>query len=169
MSAARITLRMAALPVGGQRAEWHRGPTVTVAAKPGPPARKSAAPDAQALFVALPTVLTVAVVMVVATTVWNRRVRRIGLGSVMSRRERASRVRARGDGGEVEVRVGSGGKKSRRSGGSRVWRMREGDKEETIRLMERDGSSSDGFDDRYGEDAYRDDLQAGGKSSRYRE
>ncbi|KAK4132386.1 hypothetical protein BT67DRAFT_87581 [Trichocladium antarcticum] len=117
--AANITVRMVALGKNSDRAQWHEGPTILLTHKPKKPSKHAhQAPDTDALVVVLPLFLTLAVVMVIASSVWNRRTRAIDLGDLV---RAASRRKS----------------KTRNKRGASKAKAEEG-----IRLMDRDGCSS---------------------------
>jgi hypothetical protein len=112
---------MVALPKGGSAAQWLTGPTITLRWKPKPPAApKPPKNDDQALYIALPLVFGFAALMIVGTYFWNRQIRRIEVGNIMSRRALSKKMK-----GGV--------------GASKKDRARNKDKEQGIRLMDRDG------------------------------
>ncbi|KAK4040073.1 hypothetical protein C8A01DRAFT_35946 [Parachaetomium inaequale] len=124
-----ITLRIVALPAEGQAAQWLTGPMITLMYKPKPPKKPAHTPtraDDDVLYIALPLVFGFATLMIVGTFCWNRQLRRIGVGSVMGRKGGSSR-------GGIMRKVGA----------SKRDRARNADKEQGIRLMERDGGSTD--------------------------
>lgn len=124
---------MAALPRDGSPAFWLEGPTVQLSMKKKKKKTpKTREPDATALYIALPLVMTAAFLIIVCVSVWNRGTRRIDLGDLM----RASRSGGR--------RLKKMGRKSGRGGKGG------GEVEEAIRLMGRDGGFSSGEEDQGG-------------------
>ncbi|KAK4241560.1 hypothetical protein C8A03DRAFT_30284 [Achaetomium macrosporum] len=128
--AVNITLRIAALPRDGQAAQWLAGPTITLRYKPGPPPKKSKAPDTQALYVALPIVFGFAALMIGGTFFYTRQLRQIDVGAI---------VRAAKNARRRNKRAAAAG---RHVGASRKDRARNKDKEQSIRLMDRQGEGS---------------------------
>jgi hypothetical protein len=110
---------MAALTKNGGGAQWYTGPTIMLTWKPKKPSKHAhQAPDTEALVYVLPIVLTLALFMVIGSSVWNRRARHIDLGDLMR----------------------AAGRRKNKSRGKRA--VNKGKGEEGIRLMERDGFSS---------------------------
>lgn len=149
LDAVNITLRMVALPRDGSAARWLAGPTVTLQYRPQPPPKpkKNKAPAGeQELYIALPAVFGFAGLMIVGTFFWNRQVRAIGVGNIMGR---GRRLRTAGSGGKRREGLAVG------MGASKKDRAR--NKEQAIRLMERDGagtdSEGDDWDQGWGQDA----------------
>ncbi|KAL2263553.1 hypothetical protein VTK26DRAFT_6289 [Humicola hyalothermophila] len=145
LQSANITIRMVALLRESDRAVWLDGPTVTVAAKKkaGGPPRKTREHDSDALYIALPLVLTTALLILVCVSVWNRGTRRIDIGELMrasSAASSSSRRRTFGLGGGRGRKGGSGG------GGGRG----KGEADEAIRLMGRDGDLSSDEEQHHG-------------------
>lgn len=137
LSAANITLRIVALPKDGKQAQWLTGPTITLRYKPAKPKKKPAPKhDDQALYIALPLVFGVAALMIVGTFFWNRQVRAIGVGNIMSRARR----------------------EARRKGVSKKDRVRNRDKEQGIRLM----GASDEERTADWEEGWRQEVPGGG-------
>jgi hypothetical protein len=125
-----ITLHMVALPKGGSAAQWLTGPTITLRWKPKPPpAPKPPKNDDQALYIALPIVFGGAALIIVGTYFCNRQIRRIEVGSIASRRALSRKIK-----GGV--------------GASRKDRARNKDKEQGIRLMDRDGAGMESDEER---------------------
>jgi hypothetical protein len=127
VGSANITVRIVALPSNGQPAQWLSGPTINLQWKPkDPPKPRPVNNDAQALYIALPLVFGFATLMIVGTFFWNRRLRHIGMPSVMGRPRRLNRKK------------GPGASRKDRAGNT--------NKEQGIRLMEHGGDGSDGED-----------------------
>ncbi|KAK3309933.1 uncharacterized protein B0T15DRAFT_18681 [Chaetomium strumarium] len=131
--AVNITLRIVALPRGGQAAQWLAGPTITLRYKQAPPPKKSKAPDTQALYVALPIVFGFATLMIGGTFFYTRQLRKIDVGAIVRAAKNANARRRN------KRRAAAAG---RQVGASRKDRARNKDKEQSIRLMDRQGGGS---------------------------
>ncbi|KAJ9132967.1 hypothetical protein NKR23_g11045 [Pleurostoma richardsiae] len=92
-----------------------RGPWITVAKNEPYRQEKAKAPTGPALYIGLPTIAGFVIVMLIGTCWWNRKVRRIDVGSIMGRGRRGYGVAK-----------------------SRARRMGRRDRKEGIRLMERE-------------------------------
>jgi hypothetical protein len=138
-----ITLRIVALSRGGQAAQWLAGPTITLRYKPGPPPPKKAkAPDSQELYVALPIVFGFATLMIGGTFFYTRQLSKIDVGSIV-RAVKDANARRR----EKRLAAAAAGVGGRRVGASRKDRARNKDKEQSIRLMDRQGGGSTDTED----------------------
>lgn len=124
------------------------GPRLLVTERPTYHKPPSKPPSKAALYIGLPTVLGFVVLLLIGTCVWNRRSRRIGVGSVMGR-----------------GRGGYGVGKSRRQ---RMFGR--GNKDRAIRLVDQDvdhaaaaadGPGADEFRGRAASNQYRDDDAPG--------
>ncbi|OIW26129.1 hypothetical protein CONLIGDRAFT_684658 [Coniochaeta ligniaria NRRL 30616] len=129
-----ISLTIAALSAGATAMTPFQGPVVRVAKPAGYVSEKTKAPTGPALYIGLPTVLGFVAVVLIGTCWWNRKHRKIDVGSVMGR------GRGYGAGKSRRQRVfGGAGKRER--------------KEQGIRLMERDVVAGAGGE------VYRDDVR----------
>jgi len=143
---ANITISITALTVApganatANAARWHVGPRVRVASPPKPKPHKTPKPDDAAVYVGLPIVVSFVALMLIGTCIANRRARRIGLGNIVSR-----------------SRLAVAKSKSRSYLGKKAGRRikEQQDHEQSIRLMDRNGSSYDEEDVLYEADDYR--------------
>ncbi|ORY70247.1 uncharacterized protein BCR38DRAFT_421515 [Pseudomassariella vexata] len=131
-SGVNISLQLAALRIGGQKAEILKGPTVLVTNPPVYQQAPANAPVGLALYIGLPAVLVFVVVCIVGTFLWNRQQRRIGLGNIMSRSRHGYSV---GRSARSRMRLG----KDRKKNGSDRKAA-----EERIQLMEQEVAAERG-------------------------
>jgi hypothetical protein len=104
VSALNISLALASLSVGSVAMAPFQGPIVAIVYPPVYRQEPAKMPTGPALYIGLPAVMGFVVLVVLGTCLWNWRVRRIGLGNIMSRsrhgygigKSRASRMRRRG-------------------------------------------------------------------------
>ncbi|CAJ2499664.1 Uu.00g025170.m01.CDS01 [Anthostomella pinea] len=87
-SAYNITMTLASLPSAGNKATIKQGPKVEVTTRPGPTPNSGSKANAAALYIALPTVLGFILLCLFGTYLWNRKTRKIELGSIMGRGRR---------------------------------------------------------------------------------
>lgn len=105
-----------------------KGPYVLVTKRPAYRPPRAELPSGATLFIALPTVFSVVTLFVVGTYIWNKQLRKISLGNVMSRRKHRY-VRGR----RVFGRVFSRRRKEKHTE----------DAEERVRLLEWDGATEE--------------------------
>lgn len=114
-SSNNVTLYIYPLNPAANDPESFPGPTVMVTDRPPTYYRqpKTPVPKGKTLYIALPAVFGAIILMVCGTHLWNRKHRRIGLGSVMGRRKgygtgksRAQRLglRNKDKGGAIQLR-----------------------------------------------------------------
>ncbi|KAK0630068.1 hypothetical protein B0T17DRAFT_527441 [Bombardia bombarda] len=94
LPAVNITLKLVPVPVNASdplppQSDWIVGPTHKVMWRPRVPRHRSGAPDDHALYIGLPTFFGVMLLLVLGTTCWNRRARRVTIGNIMSRSRHA--------------------------------------------------------------------------------
>ncbi|KAK3330082.1 hypothetical protein B0H66DRAFT_542727 [Apodospora peruviana] len=127
---ANITIQMTALAPDTDP-DVITGPMVRVIPKPKKKKHTKYPPSGKALYIGLPSFFGFFFIVVIGISLWNRRIRRLGFGNVMSRtRHGYSAIGSRRD------RLFGGNKKNRRN-----------NKEESIGLMDReeDGNGSTSF------------------------